>query len=82
MYLDPLCNNSNSQDWYEQMRTLMETEDADETRRRQLIDRFNRSYRNYASTYKSCNKQARMVTELYHSEGQALLTYLKLKHAR
>nr|WP_321459254.1 TIGR02301 family protein [uncultured Cohaesibacter sp.] len=82
MFLDPLCNGSDPKDWYLQMAALLEAENADDTRTRQLKDRFNKSYLTYSSTYKSCNAQAKMITRLYHEEGQSLLTTLKLKHAR
>ena len=82
MYLDPLCNNSSAQDWYTQMTALIEAENADDSRRRQFADRFNKSFMTFAKTYKSCNAQAAKVTEIYHAEGQALLTELKLRHVR
>ena len=82
MYLDPLCNDSQATSWRNQMAALLEAENADDTRRRQLTDRFNRSYRSYASTYQSCNPQAKKITELYHIEAQDLLTSMKLRHAR
>ena len=82
MYLDPLCNGSDPKAWYEQMAAMLDAENADDARRRQLTDRFNKAYRNYARTYPACNAQAAKVTTLYHSEGQAILTQLRLKHAR
>ncbi len=82
MYLDPLCNRSDPKDWYFHMAALLEAENADDSRTRQLKDRFNKSYQTFSRTYRSCNEQARKITELYHKEGQALLTTLKLKHAR
>lgn len=82
MYLDPLCNNSQPTAWHDQMASILDAENADDARRRQLTDRFNRAYRTYALTYRSCNNQARMATDLYHQEGQDILSVLKLKHAR
>ena len=82
MHLDPLCNDSKARDWYEQMDAMLKAEKVDDTRRRQLTDRFNRAYRSFARTYRTCNSQAARVTGIYHLEGQTLLTELKLKHAR
>ncbi|WP_157967598.1 TIGR02301 family protein [Cohaesibacter intestini] len=82
MFLDPLCNNTSATSWYEQMAALLDAENADDARRRNITDRFNRAYRTYARTYRSCNSQAAKITEIYHAEGQALLNQLKLKHAR
>lgn len=82
MYLDPLCNGSDPKDWYFQMAALLEAENADDSRARQLKDHFNKSYLTYSKTYRSCNEQAQKVTRLYHAEGQSLLATLKLKHAR
>ena len=82
MFLDPLCNNTDANSWYEQMAALLDAENADDTRRRNITDRFNRAYRTYARTYKGCNMQAAKITDIYHAEGQALLSQLKLKHAR
>ena len=82
MYLDPLCNQTSAEDWYNNMSGLLDAENADDIRRRNITDRFNRSYRTLARTYKSCNSQAAKIAEIYHAEGQALLTQLKLKHVR
>ncbi len=82
MYLDPLCNNTSAKVWHDQMAALLEAENADDARSRQLKERFNRSYLVYSRTYKSCNSQARKITDLYHAEGQSLLSTLRLKHAR
>lgn len=82
MYLDPLCNKTDVNSWYEQMAALLDAENADEARRRNIVDRFNRAYRTYAQTYRTCNDQATRITAIYHAEGQALLGQLKLKHAR
>ena len=64
------------------MAALLEAENADDARARQLKDHFNKSYLTYSKTYRSCNEQAQKVTRLYHAEGQSLLATLKLKHAR
>ncbi|WP_319531647.1 TIGR02301 family protein [uncultured Cohaesibacter sp.] len=82
MYLDPLCNGSDPQVWRDQMAAILDAEDADDTRRRQLTDRFNKSYRTFSLTYKDCNSQAEKITGIYHLEGQNLLTGLKLRHVR
>ncbi|SNY93761.1 TIGR02301 family protein [Cohaesibacter sp. ES.047] len=82
MYLDPLCNGSKPQVWHDQMAAILEAENADDTRQRQLTDRFNKSYRTFADTYSQCNAQAKKITKIYHTEGQNLLTNLKLRHTR
>ena len=82
MFLDPLCNGSDPKEWYLQMAALLEAENADDSRARQLKDHFNKSYRVYSQTYKSCNAQAKKITHIYHIEGQTLLNTLRLKHSR
>lgn len=82
MHLDPLCNQGDADQWYGQMAALLKAENPDDVRNRQLTFRFNDSYQSMKSTYKSCNSQARKVTDLYLQEGQNLLVHLKLKHSR
>lgn len=82
MYLDPLCNDTEPSDWYEQMSALLKAEDADDVRKGQITDRFNQSYRTLANTYPKCNDQAQKITALYREEGKELLTLLRLKHSR
>ncbi len=82
MHLDPLCNKSQSQDWYQQMASLLKAENPDDVRNRQITDRFNQSFITLSNTYDACNSQARKLTDLYRQEGQELLNQLRLKHAR
>ncbi|MCV6574527.1 MAG: TIGR02301 family protein [Cohaesibacter sp.] len=82
MHLDPLCNQSSAKSWHQTMTAILEAENPDDVRIRQLVYRFNQSYKTFGATYQSCNKQARKVTGLYREEASSILTILQLKHAR
>lgn len=70
-YLRNLCGES-GQDWRDHMQTLLDSENPDETRRARFIDRFNRGYRGFETTYSTCTASAIEAINRYVREGEAL----------
>lgn len=70
-YLRNICGEESNQ-WRDQMETLLATENPEPLRRARLIARFNRGYRSFDSVYVSCTEQALEAVERYMAEGLSL----------
>lgn len=57
-YLRELCGANEGQVWREQMRELVTSEGTTALRRAKLVENFNRGYRSYSRTYRSCTPLA------------------------
>ena len=81
-YLRALCGASDGTMWRDRMNALLDVEADDPTRRRRLVDRFNRGYRSFASVYRDCTPSARSSTERYMSEGERLAGEIATRYSR
>lgn len=70
-YLRNLCGES-GHDWRARMEALLEVENPDEARRARFIERFNRGYRGFETTYATCTPSAVEAIKRYMREGEAL----------
>src|SRR5690606_5337073 len=70
-FLRNLCGE-NSTEWRNQMEKLLESENPDPERRARFIASFNRGYRSFGETYKSCTPSAVAAINRYMKEGEAL----------
>lgn len=70
-YLTNLCDKKNAQ-WRDQMNAMLVAEKADTTRRKNLIARFNTSYRSYADSYSQCTVQALKAIDRFKLQGEKL----------
>lgn len=57
-YLRALCGSDEGQVWRNQMRELVNAEGTNPYRRANLVNTFNKGYRDYARTHRTCTKQA------------------------
>jgi uncharacterized protein (TIGR02301 family) len=71
-YLRALCQADEGQMWREQMTALIDAEGTTAKRRSRLVRSFNRGYRGYQRTYRSCTKPAILAVERFMTEGQNL----------
>lgn len=67
-YLRNLCGEESNQ-WRDQMNTLLSVEKPEPLRRARLIARFNRGYRSFDSVYVTCTEQALEAVERYMAEA-------------
>lgn len=67
-YLRNICGETSNQ-WRDEMETLLATENPEPLRRARLIARFNRGYRSFDSVYVTCTEQALEAVERYMNEG-------------
>lgn len=72
-FLRPLCGHDDAPSWRVRMQTLLETEVAEENRRRRFVERFNLGYRGFSSVYRECTDAARLALTQYVEEGDTLI---------
>ncbi len=70
-FLRNLCGETGAE-WRNQMENLLESENPDPERRARFIASFNRGYRSFGETYKSCTPSAVAAINRYMKEGEAL----------
>jgi uncharacterized protein (TIGR02301 family) len=68
-YLRELCSADEGQVWREQMRQLVSAEGTSALRRAKLVDSFNKGYRGYARTYRTCTPPALSAIERFMQQG-------------
>lgn len=71
-YLRELCQAEEGQIWRDQMTALIDTEGTTAKRRSRLVRSFNRGYRGYQRTYRTCTRPATLAIERFMVEGQNL----------
>lgn len=68
-YLRPLCGANEGQRWRNEMQALIEAETANGERRSRIITSFNRGYRGFQQTYRTCTPAADFAIRRYLEEG-------------
>jgi uncharacterized protein (TIGR02301 family) len=68
-YLRELCGADEGQIWRIQMRDLLNAEGTSALRRARLVDSFNRGYRGYARTYRTCTRPALLAIKRFMGQG-------------
>jgi uncharacterized protein (TIGR02301 family) len=68
-YLRALCGADEGQTWRSMMQQLIDAESPTAERRARLVDSFNRGYRGFEQTYRTCTRTAVWVIDSYMQEG-------------
>ena len=68
-YLRALCGANEGQKWRNEMQALLDAETPSGERRNRLQVRFNRGYRGFQQTYRTCTPAADLVIRRYLEEG-------------
>lgn len=71
-YLRELCGADEGQIWRQKMRQLVNTEGSSALRRARLVDSFNKGYRGYAQTYRTCTRPALQAINRFMIQGARL----------
>jgi uncharacterized protein (TIGR02301 family) len=71
-YLRELCGSREGQVWRKQMQDIIESEGTTAIRRAKLAKGFNKGYRGYRRTYRSCTEPAKIAIDRFMDEGGAL----------
>jgi uncharacterized protein (TIGR02301 family) len=71
-YLRELCGANEGQVWREHMRELVASEGTSALRRAKLVDSFNRGYRDYSRTYRTCTQPALVAIQRFMEQAAAI----------
>ncbi len=68
-YLRTVCGANEGQKWRSEMQALIDAEAPSGERRRLIVARFNRGYRGFEQTYRTCTPAADLAIRRYLDEG-------------
>src|SRR5262249_49811385 len=68
-YLRAICGANEGQTWRNEMQALIDAEAPPGERRDRLVASFNRGYRGFQQTYRSCTPAADLAIRRYLDEG-------------
>jgi uncharacterized protein (TIGR02301 family) len=71
-YLRELCGANEGQVWREHMRELAASEGTSALRRAKLVESFNRGYRDYSRTYRTCTPPALVAIQRFMDQASAI----------
>src|ERR1700754_5011130 len=71
-YLRNICGANEGLKWRNEMQSLVDAETPGGDRRAKMIASFNRGYRGYQQTYRSCTPAADVVIRRYLEEGSKI----------
>ena len=80
-YLRSLCGSNEGQKWREQMEALVEAEAPSGERRQKMVASFNRGYRGFQQTYRSCTPAADIAIRRYLDEGARIARDITARYA-
>jgi uncharacterized protein (TIGR02301 family) len=80
-YLRTLCNAKDGQKWREQMQALVDAEAPNGDRRRKIVANYNRGYRGFQQTYRTCTPAADLVIRRYLQEGARISRDITARYA-
>ncbi len=80
-YLRGICNANEGQKWRDQMQSLIDAEVPDGERRRKVVASFNRGYRGFQQTYRSCTPAADIAIRRYLDEGSKISREITARYA-
>ena len=75
-YLRELCGAGEGQVWRKQMKEIIDSEGTTAIRRAKLVKGFNKGYRGYRRTYRTCTEPAKTAIDRFMDEGVAISTAL------
>jgi uncharacterized protein (TIGR02301 family) len=80
-YLRSICGANEGQKWRNEMQALIDAETPQPERRSRMIASFNRGYRGYQQTYRTCTPAADLVIRRYLEEGSKLIRDVTARYA-
>jgi uncharacterized protein (TIGR02301 family) len=80
-YLRDICGAREGQKWRNEMQSLIEAEAPAGDRRDRLTSAFNRGYRGFQQTYRSCTPAAELVIRRYLEEGAKISREITARYA-
>ncbi|HZD90611.1 MAG TPA: TIGR02301 family protein [Pseudolabrys sp.] len=80
-YLRPVCGAHDGQKWRNEMQALLDAEAPAGERRRKFVASFNRGYRGFQQTYRTCTAAASIAIRRYLEEGAQLARDIGARYA-
>jgi uncharacterized protein (TIGR02301 family) len=80
-YLRAVCGANEGQKWRNEMQALIDAEAPDGDRRRKIIASFNRGYRGFQQTYRTCTPAANLAIRRYLEEGSKISREITARYA-
>jgi uncharacterized protein (TIGR02301 family) len=80
-YLRGICNSKEGQKWRQQMEALVEAEAPTGERRQRMVASFNRGYRGFQQTYRTCTPAADIAIRRYLDEGARISRDITARYA-
>ena len=80
-YLRAVCGSNEGQKWRTEMQALVDAEAPSGERRRKIIAGFNRGYRGFQQTYRTCTPAADLAIRRYLDEGAKIARDITARYA-
>jgi uncharacterized protein (TIGR02301 family) len=80
-YLRNVCGANEGQKWRDEMQSLVNAEAPSGDRRLRMIASFNRGYRGYQQSYRTCTPAAELVIRRYLEEGSKIAREMTARYA-
>ena len=80
-YLRAVCGPNEGQKWRNEMQALIDAEAPSGERRRKIVASFNRGYRGFQQTYRTCTPAADYAIRRYLDEGSKIARDITARYA-
>jgi uncharacterized protein (TIGR02301 family) len=80
-YLRNICGANEGNKWRTEMQAILDAEAPNGQRRAQFIARFNRGYRAYLQTYRTCTPAADLAIRRYLEEGSKIAREITARYS-
>jgi len=80
-FLRTVCAANEGQKWRNEMQALLDAEVPPGERRRKIVASFNRGYRTYQQTYRTCTPAADIAIRRYLDEGAKIAREITARYA-
>ncbi|HEY5379581.1 MAG TPA: TIGR02301 family protein [Pseudolabrys sp.] len=80
-YLRAVCGANEGQKWRNEMQALIDSEAPEGDRRRKIVASFNRGYRGFQQTYRTCTPAADLAIRRYLDEGAKIAREITARYA-
>jgi uncharacterized protein (TIGR02301 family) len=80
-YLRAICGAKEGTKWRDQMQALLDSEAPDGDRRKKIAASFNRGYRGFQQTYRTCTPAANIAIRRYLDEGAKISREITARYA-
>jgi len=80
-YLRAICGANEGAKWRNEMQALVDAEAPSGERRRKIVASFNRGYRGFQQTYRTCTPAADIAIRRYLEEGAKIAREITARYA-